>query len=104
MKLLTSLHLLILCHYPTDDVYTCAVTRRLRQDGSLISVLSTEESKSDEELLELSHSWDIVGKDLMLLVKGVCKFFFFFLKKTFQVGEGGFISWISPLETPRGAS
>ena len=104
MKLLTSLHLLILCHYPTDDVYTRAITHRLRQDGSLIGVLSTEESKSDEELLEFSRSRDIVGKDLMLLVKGVCKYFFFFFKKTFQVGDGGFISWISPLETPRGAS
>ena len=80
MKLLTSLHLLILCHYPTDDVDTHAITCRLRQDRSLIGVLSTEESKSDEELLELSHSWDIVGKDLMLLVKGVCKYFFFFFE------------------------
>nr|POF16895.1 carbamoyl-phosphate synthase small chain, chloroplastic [Quercus suber] len=42
------------------DVDTRAITCRLRQDGSLIGVLSTEESKSDEELLELSRSWDIV--------------------------------------------
>lgn len=41
---------------------TRAITRRLRQDGSLIGVLSTEESKSDEELLEISRTWDIVGK------------------------------------------
>ncbi|KAM3703873.1 hypothetical protein ACB094_04G134200 [Castanea mollissima] len=47
------------------DVDTRAITRRLRQDGSLIGVLSTEESKTDEELLELSHSWDIVGVDLI---------------------------------------
>lgn len=45
-----------------DDVDTRAITRRLRQDGSLIGVLSTEESKSDEELLEMSRTWDIVGK------------------------------------------
>jgi len=64
----------MLCHYPADDVDTRAITRRLRQDGSLIGVLSTEESKTDEELLELSRSWDIVGKDLMLLVKGICKY------------------------------
>ncbi|KAF2289357.1 hypothetical protein GH714_035303 [Hevea brasiliensis] len=42
------------------DVDTRAITRRLRQDGSLIGVLSTEESKTDEELLEMSRSWDIV--------------------------------------------
>ncbi|XVF17068.1 hypothetical protein REPUB_Repub10bG0085500 [Reevesia pubescens] len=47
------------------DVDTRAITRRLRQDGSLIGVLSTEQSKSDEELLEMSRSWDIVGIDLI---------------------------------------
>jgi carbamoylphosphate synthase small subunit len=55
---------------PTDDVDTRAITRRLRQDGSLIGVLSTEESKADEELLDLSRSWDIVGKNFMQLFKG----------------------------------
>ncbi|KAG9450487.1 hypothetical protein H6P81_010452 [Aristolochia fimbriata] len=44
------------------DVDTRAITRRLRQDGSLIGVLSTEESKTDEELLEMSRIWDIVGR------------------------------------------
>ncbi|OAY33325.1 carbamoyl-phosphate synthase small chain, chloroplastic isoform X2 [Manihot esculenta] len=47
------------------DVDTRAITRRLRQDGSLIGVLSTEDSKTDEELLEMSRSWDIVGVDLI---------------------------------------
>ncbi|XWS33199.1 hypothetical protein CRYUN_Cryun22dG0058800 [Craigia yunnanensis] len=47
------------------DVDTRAITRRLRQDGSLIGVLSTEQSRSDEELLEMSRSWDIVGIDLI---------------------------------------
>ncbi|GAV58979.1 GATase domain-containing protein/CPSase_sm_chain domain-containing protein [Cephalotus follicularis] len=47
------------------DVDTRAITRRLRQDGSLIGVLSTEETKTDEELLEMSRSWDIVGVDLI---------------------------------------
>ncbi|KAG5569608.1 hypothetical protein H5410_059374 [Solanum commersonii] len=42
-----------------------AITRRLREDGSLIGVLSTENSKSDEELLEISRTWDIVGVDLI---------------------------------------
>ena len=48
----------------TDDVDTRAITRRLRQDGSLVGVLSTEDSKTDEELLEMSRTWDIVGKIL----------------------------------------
>lgn len=47
------------------DVDTRAITRRLREDGSLIGVLSTEESKADEELIEMSRSWDIVGVDLI---------------------------------------
>ncbi|XP_055825175.1 carbamoyl-phosphate synthase small chain, chloroplastic-like [Solanum dulcamara] len=47
------------------DVDTRAITRRLREDGSLIGVLSTENSKSDEELLEMSRTWDIVGVDLI---------------------------------------
>ncbi|XAR73218.1 Carbamoyl-phosphate synthase (glutamine-hydrolyzing) [Bertholletia excelsa] len=47
------------------DVDTRAITRRLRQDGSLIGVLSTEETKTDEELLKMSRGWDIVGVDLI---------------------------------------
>ncbi|KAL3653649.1 hypothetical protein CASFOL_003330 [Castilleja foliolosa] len=47
------------------DVDTRAITRRLRQDGSLIGVLSTEESRKDEELVKMSQTWDIVGVDLI---------------------------------------
>ncbi|PKI50060.1 hypothetical protein CRG98_029560 [Punica granatum] len=47
------------------DVDTRAITRRLREDGSLIGVLSTEQSKTDKELLEMSRTWDIVGVDLI---------------------------------------
>uniref|UniRef100_A0A7N0TSV7 Carbamoyl phosphate synthase small chain, chloroplastic n=1 Tax=Kalanchoe fedtschenkoi TaxID=63787 RepID=A0A7N0TSV7_KALFE len=47
------------------DVDTRAITRRLRQDGSLIGILSTEESRTDEDLLQMSRSWDIVGVDLI---------------------------------------
>lgn len=47
------------------DVDTRAITRRLREDGSLIGVLSTEESKTDKMLLEMARSWDIVGVDLI---------------------------------------
>lgn len=54
-----------LLRHGADDVDTRAITRRLREDGSLIGVLSTEKSKSDDELLEMSRSWDIVGKDLV---------------------------------------
>ncbi|XP_050371545.1 carbamoyl-phosphate synthase small chain, chloroplastic-like [Argentina anserina] len=62
------------------DVDTRAITRRLRQDGSLIGVLSTEETKTDEELLEMSRSWDIVGVDL---ISGVsCKTPYEWLDKT----------------------
>lgn len=57
-----------LVHFAIDDVDTRAITRRLRQDGSLIGVLSTEESKSDQELLEMSRSWDIVGMYLLQLM------------------------------------
>lgn len=47
------------------DVDTRAITRRLRQDGSLIGVLSTEESQTDNELLEIARKWKIVGVDLI---------------------------------------
>ncbi|KAG0455215.1 hypothetical protein HPP92_024507 [Vanilla planifolia] len=47
------------------DVDTRAITRRLREDGSLIGVLSTEESKSDKELVEMARQWKIVGVDLI---------------------------------------
>lgn len=59
------LTLMVLCD-ATDDVDTRAITRRLREDGSLIGVLSTDNSKTDEELLQMSKSWDIVGKDMSL--------------------------------------
>lgn len=44
------------------DIDTRAITRRLREDGSLIGVLSTDQSKPDKELLEMAKSWKIVGK------------------------------------------
>lgn len=55
-----------LFHHGADDVDTRAITRRLREDGSLIGVLSTEKSKTDDELLEMSRSWDIVGKNSLV--------------------------------------
>ncbi|CAA0382828.1 unnamed protein product [Arabidopsis thaliana] len=41
------------------DLDTRAITRRLRESGSLNGVLSTDGSKTDEELLHISRSWDI---------------------------------------------
>jgi carbamoyl-phosphate synthase small subunit len=60
---------MVLCD-ATDDVDTRAITRRLREDGSLIGVLSTDNSKTNEELLQMSKSWDIVGKDMT--IRGDC--------------------------------
>ncbi|KAI3713308.1 hypothetical protein L1987_71883 [Smallanthus sonchifolius] len=62
------------------DVDTRAITRRLREDGSLIGVLSTEESKTDEQLLEMSRTWDIVGVDLISSVS--CKKPYEWVEKT----------------------
>ncbi|XP_010549082.1 PREDICTED: carbamoyl-phosphate synthase small chain, chloroplastic isoform X2 [Tarenaya hassleriana] len=64
------------------DLDTRAITRRLREDGSLIGVLSTEQSKTDEELLEMSRSWDIVGIDLISDVS--CKSPYEWVDKTKQ--------------------
>ncbi|KAM7276709.1 hypothetical protein ACFE04_018575 [Oxalis oulophora] len=67
------------------DVDTRAITRRLRQDGSLIGVLSTEANKTDDELLEMSRSWNIVGVDL---ISGVsCKTPYEWVDKTKQDWE-----------------
>ncbi|CAL9120386.1 unnamed protein product [Musa textilis] len=67
------------------DVDTRAITRRLRQDGSLIGVLSTEESQTDEELLEIARKWKIVGVDL---ISGVsCKAPFVWSQKTHSEWE-----------------
>lgn len=49
------------CLFFSDDVDTRAITRRLREDGSLIGVLSTDQSRTDDELLEMAQKWKIVG-------------------------------------------
>ncbi|CAM6084716.1 unnamed protein product [Calypogeia fissa] len=48
-----------------SDIDTRAITRRLREVGSLVGVLTTDTSKTDEELLTMAKSWTIVGKDLI---------------------------------------
>ncbi|KAH0938258.1 hypothetical protein HID58_005719 [Brassica napus] len=62
------------------DLDTRAITRRLREEGSLNGVLSTEQTKTDEELLQMSRSWDIVGIDLISDVS--CKFPYEWVDKT----------------------
>lgn len=47
------------------DVDTRAITRRLRVTGCLNGVITTDQSKSDEQLIEMTKSWTIVGKDLI---------------------------------------
>ncbi|KAJ3686795.1 hypothetical protein LUZ61_015959 [Rhynchospora tenuis] len=49
------------------DVDTRAITRRLKQDGSLIGVLSTDESRIDDDLLEMTKNWKIVVVFLVML-------------------------------------
>lgn len=58
-----------LSHLQTDDVDTRAITRRLREDGSLIGALSTDPSKTDEELLDAAKTWEIVGKSYFSIGK-----------------------------------
>jgi carbamoyl-phosphate synthase small subunit len=48
-----------------SNVDTRAITRRLRVTGCLNGVISTDASKSEEELLQATRSWTIVGKDLI---------------------------------------
>ena len=48
----------------TDDIDTRAITRRLREDGSLIGALTTDSSKTDEELIHAAKTWEIVGNSL----------------------------------------
>lgn len=57
------------------DIDTRAITRRLREVGSLIGVLTTDKSKTDDELIEMSKTWSIVGEG-SYSVK--CKFVHFF--------------------------
>ncbi|KAL9291816.1 putative carbamoyl-phosphate synthase (glutamine-hydrolyzing) [Arabidopsis thaliana] len=53
------------------DLDTRAITRRLRESGSLNGVLSTDGSKTDEELLHMSRSWDILCLSAWLNILGL---------------------------------
>ena len=47
------------------NVDTRAITRRLRESGNLNGVITSDSSKSDEELVEMAKGWNIVGQDLI---------------------------------------
>ncbi|EFJ47406.1 hypothetical protein VOLCADRAFT_81499 [Volvox carteri f. nagariensis] len=47
---------------------TRALTKVLRETGCLVGVVTTDASKSDEELVNMAKSWTIVGKDLLSVV------------------------------------
>jgi carbamoyl-phosphate synthase small subunit len=47
-------------------VDTRAITKRLRINGSLIGVLSTDASIPDNELIEQAKGWKIVGEPTQL--------------------------------------
>lgn len=47
------------------NVDTRAITRRLRESGNLNGVITSDSPKSDDELVKMAKSWDIVGKDLI---------------------------------------
>lgn len=50
------------------ELDTRALTKKLRETGCLVGVISTDASKSDEELVAMAKNWTIVGKDLLSVV------------------------------------
>ena len=50
------------------EVDTRALTKKLRETGCLVGVVTTEDAKSDAELVTMAKSWTIVGKDLLSVV------------------------------------
>jgi carbamoyl-phosphate synthase small subunit len=48
-----------------SDIDTRAITRRLRDTGCLNGVITTDASKTDDELVEMCKNWTIVGKDMI---------------------------------------
>lgn len=52
------------------DIDTRQLTRLLRDTGCLNGAISTDASKSDDELADLARSFDILGRDLLSVVTG----------------------------------
>jgi carbamoyl-phosphate synthase small subunit len=50
---------------------TRSLTKALRDTGCLVGVITTDSSKSVEELVQMANGWTIVGKDLLSVVS--CK-------------------------------
>ena len=48
-----------------SDIDTRAITRRLRDTGCLNGVITTDNSKTDDELVKMCKEWTIVGKDMI---------------------------------------
>ena len=48
-----------------SEIDTRAITRRLRDTGCLNGIITTDASKSDEELVAMANDWTIVGKDMI---------------------------------------
>jgi len=51
-----------------SGVDTRALTKVLRETGCLVGVITTDATKTDEELVQQAKSWTIVGKDLLSVV------------------------------------
>ena len=51
-----------------SEIDTRALTKRIREKGSLVGVMTTDEGVSDDELVEMAKNWTIVGKDLLSVV------------------------------------
>ena len=51
-----------------SNVDTRALTKVLRETGCLVGVISTDDSKADDELAAMAKNWTIVGKDLLSVV------------------------------------
>lgn len=48
-----------------SEIDTRAITRRLRDTGCLNGIITTDASKTDEELVAMAKDWTIVGKDMI---------------------------------------
>lgn len=47
------------------DVDTRSITRRIRESGCLVGVVTTDSSRPDSDLLKEAQDWSILGKDLV---------------------------------------
>jgi len=50
------------------NIDTRALTKTLRETGCLVGVVTSDASKSNDELIKMAKGWTIVGKDLLSVV------------------------------------